>query len=207
MGWGRWITDGEFESVCVLPPVDDSGEDNVYVLVNRNSGRLIEKFDSSLNTDSAVTGTGPITVITGLDHLDGMTVRMKGDGALYPDAVVAAGQVTFPESVNAYEVLTCVDSRTARPEMIVGGMSTQGKPKRWSAIYVRVYNTIGLLVNGERQWVRDTQDVMGSAPAAETGFLRANTLEVDQDARLTLVQDLPFPATILMVVGELAAGD
>jgi hypothetical protein len=91
--------------------------------------------------------------------------------------------------------------------MIVGGMSTQGKPKRWSAIYVRVYNTIGLLVNGERQWVRDTQDFMGSAPAAETGFLRANTLEVDQDARLTLVQDLPFPATILMVVGELAAGD
>ncbi len=40
-GWHRHITDGEFESVAVIP---SDGEDRVYVVVNRDNGRYIEWF-------------------------------------------------------------------------------------------------------------------------------------------------------------------
>lgn len=40
-GWHRHITDGEFESIAVIPT---DGEDRVYVVVNRDNGRYIEWF-------------------------------------------------------------------------------------------------------------------------------------------------------------------
>ena len=40
-GWSRHITDGEFESVAVIPT---DGEDRVYVVVNRDGGRYVEWF-------------------------------------------------------------------------------------------------------------------------------------------------------------------
>lgn len=209
MGWSRILTDGAFEAMCVMPPFSGSGEENLYVIADRNGQRNIERFDSSLCTDAAVTGSGPATVVSGLSHLNGKTVRMKGDGALYPDAVVAGGQVAFPESVDEYEVGLPFTSTlvTVRPELLVENQSTQGKPKRWSDLYVRVYNTTGLKVNGEQQFLRDTLDLMGAAPQPETADLRAGVLGVDGDARLTIVQDLPFKATVLMVVGNLSVGD
>ena len=40
-GWHRHVTDGEFESVGVIP---SDGEDRVYVIVNRENGRFVEWF-------------------------------------------------------------------------------------------------------------------------------------------------------------------
>lgn len=206
MGWGRWITDGDFESVCVLPSSDTSGEDNIYVVVNRTGGRYIERFDSSLFTDSSVTGSG--ATATGLSHLEGKTVRILSDGILCPDAVVSGGQVAVPGG-GAYEVGLNYTAKAipARPDVVVNGVSSQGVPKSWGTVHVRVLNTKGLKINGNRSWVGATQDPTVAAPTAETGFMEVQLLGVDVDSQLTIEQDLPYAATILMVVGELSAGD
>ena len=207
MGWGRWITDGDFESVCVLPSSTASGEDNIYVVANRTGGRYIERFDSSLFTDSSVIGAG--AVATGLTHLNGKTVRMLGDGILYPDAVVAGGQVTFPVAPAAYEVGLNYTAKAipARPDVAINGVSSQGTPKAWGTVHVRVLNTKGLKINGNRSWIGATQDPSVAAPVAETGYMEVQLLGVDIDSQLTIEQDLPYAATILMVVGELSVGD
>lgn len=40
-GWHRHVTDGEFESVAVIPT---DGEDRIYVIVKRDNGRFVEWF-------------------------------------------------------------------------------------------------------------------------------------------------------------------
>jgi len=214
-GWGRWITDGSFESVAVLPPIASSDEYQIYVIVNRTIGgvtkRYIEKFHSSMHTDCGVYGTMALgTVVTGLTHLNGKTVTMKGDGALFPSAVVAGGQATFPAAITTYDVgLPYVSTLvTHKPEITTqAGGTAQGKPKRWSSLYIRVLDTVGLEVNGTQIGTRDPADLLGSACAPETGDLRADVMGIDGDARITVVQNLPFPATVLAIIGELAVGD
>jgi hypothetical protein len=212
-GWGRIITDGLYESIAILPPVTGSDEYQVYVIVNRtidgSTKRYIERLDSAAHTDCAMIGAGPITTVTGLTHLEGKTVKMKGDGALYPDAVVASGQVSFPESVNAYEIgLPYISTLvTHRPELATKEGSIQGKPKGWSSLYVRCIDLIGLKINGDQIGTRDPSDLLGEAVDPETGDFRADTLGIDSDAKITIMQDLPFPATVVMIAGELTVGD
>ena len=87
------------------------------------------------------------------------------------------------------------------------GGTVQGKPKRWNSIYARVLETVGLEINGTQVGTRDPADLLGVAPGAETGDLRADTMGIDGDAKITIRQNLPFPATVLAIIGELAVGD
>src|SRR3546814_20432897 len=63
-------------------------------------------LDPDLNTDAALTGTSEAgaTVWTGLDHLEGLTVTVKGDGVALQDRVVTGGQITIERPANAIEV-------------------------------------------------------------------------------------------------------
>ncbi len=109
MGWARLVTDGEFESVAVLPGSD--GEDDVYFIVKRqvegNDVRYLEKMDplwledaaDANRLDSYARSEGsPSTVLSGLDHLEGREVILWGDGAYCGKATVSGGQVTFPQA-------------------------------------------------------------------------------------------------------------
>ena len=204
MGWGRIVTDGLFEAVAILPPFSGEAEQNIYVVVNRDGTRLIERFDPDLSTDSAV------EAITGLSHLNGQTVTVIGDGRLLDSEVVAGGVVAPSASCAAYEVgLPFVATAvTARPEIMVNGQSSQAKPKKWSSVFVRVQDTTGIKINGNRSWIDGVpKEYQASAPTPESGDVPCELLGIDSDGRLTIVADLPFPATILMVVGELSVGD
>src|SRR3546814_6628763 len=87
--WSRQVTQGNFECVETVPTPDG---DRLFAVVRRIVGgvgvRYIEMLDPDLNTDAALTGTSEAgaTVWTGLDHLEGLTVTVQGDGvALRPE--------------------------------------------------------------------------------------------------------------------------
>lgn len=83
--WIEIETDGEVEDVCVLPGVK---EDRVYYVVNRSTGRFIEKWSLESEcrgrpvaklADSFVHYSGSATTtITGLSHLNGRDVVCWG---------------------------------------------------------------------------------------------------------------------------------
>lgn len=98
--WSRIVTDGEIESVAVLPAAD---EDEVYVMVKRTINSLTRRYLERMGSlylddaqdarqlDSNVMYEGPATAtITGAEHLAGKTVRIWADGARHPDRVVAS---------------------------------------------------------------------------------------------------------------------
>jgi len=110
VAWARHVmcvADTEaVKSVCVIPGED---EDQVWFAVHRhvNAGtavvyveRMASRFpatqadsffvDSGVWYDSTATET-----VSGLDHLEGETVVVLGDGAVLDDAVVASGDITL----------------------------------------------------------------------------------------------------------------
>lgn len=85
--WLKIVTDGSIEQVIVLP---GTSEDAVYYVVNRDSGRFLEKWAQETEADGGTTNKcvdshvvysgSATTSITGLDHLEGESVVVWADG-------------------------------------------------------------------------------------------------------------------------------
>lgn len=218
-GWSRHVTDGKFESIARIPH-PTAGRDQMWVIVNRTvlgaTWRYIEfiedaagSFYNQLGVDSglAFSGVG-LTSLTGLSHLEGKTVQIVGDGAVYPEKVVTAGAVSVDPPVNSAEVgLKYISQlKTLRPEIAALG-SLQDSKKARPRLFVRVEETLGLKINGTAMPFRSSSDLMGQPPPIFSGDVEANLLGWSADPTLDLQQDLPLPATILAVHGVLNVGD
>lgn len=103
--WSRIDTpDGLIEDVVTLPGLV---EDEIYLVVNRGGNRGLEKFAKlseyvDKHFDSFKSYVSPGTTLTGLDHLNGETVGIWGDGVDQGDGVVSGGSLT----VSAYTNVT-----------------------------------------------------------------------------------------------------
>ena len=104
-------TDAKVESVAVIPGVT---EDEVWISNSRTINSLTRRFVEQMqprdwgddNEDAWFVDAGlkydstPATVISGLDHLEGETVAILGDGAVFPTQTVVGGQITLSSSVS-----------------------------------------------------------------------------------------------------------
>lgn len=104
-------------SIAVIP---GSGHDELWMVVKRtingSAVHYIEKlqpdFDPDVDVlsdawcvDSGLQYSGaPATTLTGLDHLEGETVQVLGDGVVHASKVVAGGQITLANAVSKAQV-------------------------------------------------------------------------------------------------------
>lgn len=181
---------------------------------------LIYLLAPDLNTPINANYTGSqITEVTGLGYLQGRSVVINADNAvLGPYVVPANGTINFQQqmpsgaaSVQVGLPYTAV-LKTVRPEFAQGFQSTQGLNKRWSRIWVRVYNTLGITINqdgGNEQTpsLRTQTDLIGTGVPPFTGDLDVTSLQWDRDGRLLIQQFLPLPSTILAAFGTVEWGD
>lgn len=105
-GWHQHDTKGLFESVATI---SENGRDTLYVIVKRTIGgvskRYIERMESRVIKQSAnafcvdsglsYIGGGPVTSLSGLDHLEGQTVSILADGYVADDQIVVDGEITL----------------------------------------------------------------------------------------------------------------
>ncbi len=114
------------ETVTTIPGTDGNGQvqdstsrDEVWVIVKRTINGVTKRYvemlerdyetedeqedayysDSLLTYDSVST-----TTITGLDHLEGESVKIWADGAVAPDKVVSGGLVTLDSAAKVVQV-------------------------------------------------------------------------------------------------------
>ncbi len=103
IAWSLQNTDGDFESVAIIPSSD---EDEVWVVVNRDAGRFIEQFqprdwgsddDDAWYVDAGISYSGVATTsFTGATHLANEVVSVYADGIIQPDVTVdGAGAFTL----------------------------------------------------------------------------------------------------------------
>lgn len=214
VAFARHATDGLFESVATIPH-PNGDRDQTWVVVNRTIGgvtkRYIEYFDDDLYVDSGLSYSGSATTtVSGLSHLDGKTVDINGNGAVYPQETVSTGSVTLdgPAATSIQVGLRYVPKlKTLRPEVkMANGGTSLGQQKHWSELFVRVYQTLGLTINGDEYTFRSGSDPMDSEPPLFSGDVRVSLSGWSKEGQNTIQQDQPLPSTILGLFGTLVIG-
>ena len=208
VGWHRHVTDGTFESVATIPKDE---RDQVWVISKRTIGgatkRFVEYLDPDIHVDSGLTYAGSaITTITGLNHLEGKTVSILGDDAVYPDATVSSGSITLSSSVTKLSVgLKYTSTMTTLPlEGANPAGTAQGRRKRWNEIFVRLNNSFIPKINSIMPPVRSPSTGMTTPEPKMTGDVRVQNTGYDLEGKITVSQDLPGPTHLIAIFGTVS---
>lgn len=213
VGWARQPTDGEVEDVAAIP--DPTGNfDDLWTVVKRTVGgsdyRFIEYLDSDMPVDSGITYSGAaVSAVSGLDHLEGETVDIVGDGIVRTQAEVTSGAVSLNGAAASliYVGLPFTSELvTMRPNIGIGPGTSAGLPKKWAEVFVDLLEASGLKINGDTIPFRTVGEVVGAAVEPYTGEKRVSTLGWG-DGRITIQQSVPLPCTIRGIYGTLEIGE
>lgn len=223
--WHRHDTQGEFESVCVI---EENNEDRVYVTVKRTingqTRRYIECFgnreftdqldgvflDSSLAYDGRATGKKAKT-LSGLEHLEGMTVRVIADGAVQPDLVVTNGSVTLRNEALVVRVGLPYVSEIETLRIVGPDASIFGRKAIVRKVGILCRDTRS--VNAGTEWNNlyevkmRSNERYGDPIAMRTGwFDLAVSGSWTKDGHICVQQKDPLPITILSLVPDVEVG-
>ncbi len=224
-GWHRHITDGEFESCCV---VTENNDDRLYVIVKRTINgktvKYIERMQDMLITDddlaffvdsglSADFGEAAYTTVSGLDHLEGKTVSILADGAVHPQQVVKDGKITLDHA--ASKVVVGLPYRALLKTLPVymqidPGMGT-GRPKNVLNCWVRVYEASGIFAGYDENHLYEYKQRKNEPLGRPADFvddeinIRPST-QWNRNGQIVIVQDDPLPLTIVSVTLQLSVG-
>lgn len=203
----EFTTDGEFVSVGV-------DVDTVYVVVKRVINSVtryfVERFDSTLTLDCAVTG-GAASSVTAT-NLAAKTVKVIADGVVLADSTAASnGVITFARaSTSSYQVGLNynVEVKTMPVEPRLPSGSLRGFKKRIIEVTPQFYETQAATINGQvipfRQF--DTQ-VLDEPVAEYTGIKKIGPLlGFDYEGVITVTQTVPLKMTLLFLEYQVSAG-
>lgn len=179
---------------------------DIYTVVKRTidgtDQYYIEKFESGLLTDSAITG-GAVSSITAT-HLEGLTVNQLLDGLVQANKVVASdGSVEMPRaSTESYEVglPISVVAVTMPVDVKLQSGTRIGFKKRIVEVNALVYETQHLQINGTEISFRlfDTANVLDNPVPEITGTKVLNgILGYSDEAKITITQNFPLKFTLL----------
>ncbi len=205
-GFTLTTTDGLITSVC-------ADEEDIYVVVQRTiNGQQVKYFERanySIMGDCCVrkTVSGPTTVFTDLDHLEGRAVNVFADGAYLDDQTVVGGQITTETPVNEYvdiglNFIPIVKTLPFEALQLIG--EKMGEKKRITSCYVWFYQTTAAVVNNIPVSFRGYNDQLLDRPLpVYTGIHRVEGLRGwDAYGQVTLTQSKPTPLTVLAMKME-----
>lgn len=230
-GWHRHPIGGSgiVECVeCVPSPTDD--RDDLWMIVRRtidgNTVRYIEFMqaewedgddqEDAFYVDCGLTYDGAAaTTISGLDHLEGETVKILADGATHPNKTVASGSVTLDRSASVVHIGLSCPAKLATMRLNAGAAdgTAQGKTKRINRVVVRLQDTLGGEMGpGETETdeilFRSGSDPMDAAPPIFTGDKEiAWRGGYEKEAIVWYVNDDPLPATVVAIMPQVTTQD
>ena len=214
--WTEHDFGGAVESVCA---VNEGVFDMLYLIVRRTIGGVTKRYVERMCTrqiadsvqdacflDSAVRYTGAATdTITGLAHLDGMTVNALGDGDVFEGLTVSGGQLTLPRAVSSALVgLPFVAEAETLPLSVdlQGTGNSRGLPVKATDAFVQMEKTRGVQLwttnaSGGTEMVQTIGDLSASIPM-KTGLERFHlSPDWNDQGTIRVVQRYPLPMTIL----------
>ena len=222
LAWTRHDTQGSYQSVAVIP---NGNEDQVWVVVQRSSNTVNAKYieyfksfiqpaqrssfyvDCGLSYESGTTAGA--ASVSGLGHLEGLTVSILGDGSVFPNATVSDGTVTITQSCSTIHVGLSYKSviKTCRLEAGEVTATTQGVIKRVYKSIVRLWRSLGCKVGNETTqdiiMFRDSSMPMDSAPPLYTGDKRVSfPVGWNKKAQVLITQEQPLPLNVLAIISK-----
>lgn len=198
---------GTVESVAVIPAADGSA-DELWIVVNRTIGaatkRYVEYLSPGRNTDSSILYSGgSTTTITGLSHLEGLLVKVKGDGAEAASKTVASGSITLDSAVTAAEVGIGYTFRlhTLSPDLVMSDGSGLGRRQRAHNAVIRLKSSLGGNLFGDPLEYRTEDTPLDEAPAVFTGDKEIGPdVAWSDDGSMELSGDEPYDFEVSAIV-------
>ena len=221
--WHWHDTDGLFESCCV---VAEGSEDVLYAVVNRivngAQTRYIERMRTRMFAtpadaffvDAGATYSGaPATVISGLSWLEGKTVNILGDGAVFPPKVVTGGAITLEQPCSKVQVGLPItaDVQTLPLSAQVDSAYGQGRTKNINKVWLRVYKSSGVFAGPSLDRMvrakQRTTEAYGTPPDLKIDELEIVLEPSWQSAGQVYVrQSDPLPLTLVSMTIEAELG-
>ena len=218
IGFTRYVTDGTFEAVGVIPNAS-GGNDQVWVVAKRTINgatkrfvelleedheNLTERSWSSLQTDCAGVYHGASTTSIPATHLEGETVDVIVAGEYIGQKVVSGGVITLTEAATEVEYGLHYTSTATTMRPAIKGENIEGVPRSWDKLSARLHQTKGGTINGKPITYPPT--TLG-VNALYTGDVKVTAQGWSTDGRVTIAQDQPYPMTVLALYGTLSVGD
>lgn len=194
-----------------LATIPDGAVDATYALVRRTINGATVRYIERINWDAPpgqdcrkqVSGAASATW-PGFGHLEGQTVQVLGDGVHLGSAVVTGGVITLPRPASTLSagIGYIARMRLQAPEVGTGTGTSQAQAQANNQIYVRFLETLGCKVNGDDIGFRQLGPGVLDTPIPPfTGIKQITDLGwADGEAPIELVQDQPYPWTVLAVV-------
>ncbi len=237
VAWVRHIIGGSFssgnavvESVAAIPGFDDTDQvadsgdrDELWMIVKRTidggTKRYIEVLERDFQTgddeddayyaDSLITYDGGSTsTITGLDHLEGETVKVWGNGFPLDDETVSSGQITTSASVTTAQIGLGYTHKYKSLKIEGGNPAGTAvtRTKRVTDIAAVLLNAHRLKINMNGEAVRTKTFRTSGSDALYTDETDKLELEGDwkADPRVVIEDDLAGPFTLLALVPHIS---
>lgn len=195
-------TSGLYKAVAV-------NDQDIYVVVEReidgNTKHYLEVLTNDYNTDSCSIFTDTTTTITGLDHLEGETVKVIADDSMLSDEIVTSGQITIDREADNLEVgLDFKPFIKTLPIEIPQFGTWLGKRKRIFRMDMRLFETGSLTINGKNVvsfrgfGPAGAGSPLDQAPPEFTGEKElVGLLGWNKLGQIEITQDDPRPLTVL----------
>lgn len=206
-GWSQHDINGEVIDISVS---SKEGTSILSMLVKRVTGEIYfesqalerNRFMDSWDEQFHIT---PVTTVSGLDHLEGMTVRILTDDAMHPDKVVTSGAVTLDRLASKTLIGVGYTSKLTLLPFEKGAKTGSSTPywKNFHSFDAHLLTSAHPLVNGDRAAVRHPSTPMGTPEPFTTGKSYISLLGWKNETDITIEQDLPFPLILTGVSGKL----
>lgn len=222
-GWARhpMVDNATVEDLAMVTEV---GGDVLWMIVNRPGiGRTVEylsvkteESDDFSEVHYVDCGVGfhqtSSATVSGLSHLEGREVDGVCDGGSMPRVTVSGGAVTYDRAVETVHIGLPYQSMMipTDPELAVNG-TWQAKKKRVEKVTLRLLRTIGGKVSAGGSATQDIPyftpgvTILGSPASPFTGDIVIDSSgQVDTHGVPTIIQDQPWPLTILSIISRVA---
>ena len=219
---------GYVESVVSLPSTDKR-EDWVFCLVRRGDQKTIERISSTYRPshnqdkeemkflDSITTidlGGTPTTTITdaSLARFNGKTVSIVADGSIYPDVEVSGNSFTMQQSASqqvhvGWKYKGIIETLDINTQGLSG--TNQGLRRRVHHVNIRITDSLGFQYGNSLDNLYDDETAVTTRRMNISPPLFSGTRRVaydggwDRETRIFIVQDLPYPLTVLSLTPEI----
>ena len=212
-GFFRRTTHGPIKSSCILPY---AGRDEIWALIDRDEegpDLSLERVpgDEQIKLDSWIrlTSEDPTTDWIAA-HLNGMECQVIADGALHPNVTPDASTGAFQTQRAVSEVfvglqfISKMETLNQDYQMYVERRSTSSLPakQRWNKIFVRLLDSWRPKINGTRAPTRRATTSMDTMEPARTENVQVTNLGWEDEATITIEQDLPLKTVVAGLFGE-----
>jgi hypothetical protein len=146
-------------------------------------------------------------------HLEGQTVAILGDGAVFSEREVVNGQIELEQPVSKAHIGLPIVSEFKTLPLSLEGTATGGPSyvKNVSRVFLRVYRSSGVFVGPDvdhlTEYKQRSEEPYGSPPALTTGEIEIPiTTTWDREGSIYIRQASPLPLVVQSLALEVAVG-